>query len=172
MDSNRTGNYKFLPIDFARDRELCVAIRRESYVASFGSAERFDREGDAAADWYVEWLKRGQQELPGSMVHVWVEGEGVVGQLEMTRHKKAGGGYEGRINLIYVVPDFRRKGVGSAIESYAMKFLTERGCREVCLSVGVSNTEAQIFYKARGWEVIGGVEGDSESLGCRKVVGE
>ena len=107
------------------------------------------------------------------MVHIWTEdGEGqgptVAGQLEMSRKKMSGGGYVGHINLIYVLPHLRRKGIGRKIEEYALTFLSERGCQEISLNVSPSNAPALAFYKSQGWEIGGPAPGARNCIRCSK----
>ena len=160
----------FLPIDFERERHLCISIRRDSYLISFGSTDLFDEGGEER---YLEWLIDGAHELPGSMVHVWMQGgeakrPTVAGQLEMSRKKIPGGGYVGHINLIYVLPHLRRRGIGRRMEEYALLFLSERGCQEVSLNVSPSNAPALAFYKTQGWEIGGPAPGARDCIRCSK----
>jgi len=63
-------------------------------------------------------------------------------------------GGKGNIISIAVIPEFRRKGIGSELMEESLNFLSKRvDCVE--LQVKVSNIEAISFYRKLGFEEIG-----------------
>jgi hypothetical protein len=121
---------QFQPIDLAQHQELCLQFRVDSFVCSFGSAERFYNEDGSGAAEYLHWLSRRMQEIPNSCVHVWQAGH-IIGQLEMRRWK----------------PDPE---VG-----YAADFFAQLGCRAARLSASPTNKMAMRFYLKQGWVDLG-----------------
>jgi ribosomal protein S18 acetylase RimI-like enzyme len=56
----------------------------------------------------------------------------------------------GCIEEVVVVPGARRMGVATRLLRLAMQRMNERGCKEVSLSVGLQNAEAQRLYRSLG----------------------
>jgi ribosomal protein S18 acetylase RimI-like enzyme len=62
--------------------------------------------------------------------------------------------YEGpyaELTELYVEPEHRRVGAGRALIEHAERLAKEGGAREMLLSVGAKNAEAQGFYRALGY---------------------
>jgi ribosomal protein S18 acetylase RimI-like enzyme len=57
----------------------------------------------------------------------------------------------GYVNGVYVLPDFRRNQIGSALIATAIKWLNARGCRLVRLYAANGSTA---FYRRLGFEAI------------------
>ena len=63
-------------------------------------------------------------------------------------------GYDGHRGWIYslaVLPEYRRKGVGSALLEFAEKKLSSLGCVKINLQILGENEEAHKFYQANGY---------------------
>ena len=63
-------------------------------------------------------------------------------------------GYDGHRGWIYslaVLPTHRKKGVGSALLTFAEKRLSSLGCMKINLQVGDGNETVQRFYQANGY---------------------
>ena len=56
------------------------------------------------------------------------------------------------IFLIYVLPEYRRKGIGSALMQTAEDYARERGDRQITLQVFTSNETAQALYNKRSFQ--------------------
>lgn len=56
------------------------------------------------------------------------------------------------IERIYILPPFKRKGLGSYLLSFAEKQAQEAGKNFIWLGVWEFNDQAQAFYKARGFQ--------------------
>ena len=155
----------FREIDLGRDGELCVRFRADSYVCGEGTAERFfARAGPGGRD-YLARLAKYMQELPGSCVHAWL-GEEIVGQVEMVRDPGDAG--VGKVNLFYLRPDCRGRGLGGQLERYAVAFFRGRGFQEAWLRVSPTNGRAVAFYGKHGWVDVGRDEGVGEMRVMRK----
>lgn len=56
------------------------------------------------------------------------------------------------IFLLYVLPDYRRQGIGSGLMQVAEDFAKERGDRHITLQVFTSNATAQGFYQGLNYQ--------------------
>jgi len=141
---------RFETIDLAAHVELCVAFRRDSYVCSFGSDERF-AEGQGAQG-YIDWLRTSIEQQPRGHVHVW-QGTAIIGQMEMRRLPTPPA--RGYVSLFYLAPEARGGGAGSALQQYAVEFLRDEGVQRAYLSVSPSNSRALAYYQKHHWRDIG-----------------
>lgn len=136
----------FFPIDWERDRELVLKFRADSFVCSFGSADRFDPER------YLREAPQRIAELPGSFVHVWL-GKTIVGQIELGRWKEDPS--IGYVSLFYLAPDYRGRGLAAQPEQYAEAFFRRLGVVTARLSANPNNFPAIKFYTKQGWRDLG-----------------
>jgi ribosomal protein S18 acetylase RimI-like enzyme len=77
-----------------------------------------------------------------------VEGEQIVGS--------AMAGFDGHRGWVYYVavhPDYRRRGIGSALMGKAEAALKEIGCPKLNLQIRADNHQVQAFYEALGYAV-------------------
>ncbi|MBF2065879.1 MAG: GNAT family N-acetyltransferase [Calothrix sp. C42_A2020_038] len=131
---------------------MCVQFRADSFVCSFGSADRFHEEDGNGAERYLLWLKQRIAEIPNSCVHIW-KGEQIIGQMEMRRWKH--NPRVGYINLFYLIPKFRGQGLGQQLDQYAANWFKQLGCQSARLSVSPMNLAAMRFYLKQGWIDLG-----------------
>lgn len=150
---------RFEPIDLNSASETAVAFRADSFVCSFGSAERFHEADGKGRERYLSWLRQLMQSIPGSCVHVWSR-ETIIGQIEMNRFKLEP--TLGYVNLYYLVPAYRNRGLGQRLDNYATTFLRSIGFRLARLSVSPSNQQAMRFYSKNGWRDLGVRPGHAE----------
>ena len=143
---------RFELIDLDSTAETAVAFRADSFACSFGSAERFYETDGHGHERYLVWLRRLMQSIPGSCVHAW-DGGTIVGQIEMNRFK--GEADLGYVNLYYLIPDYRNRGLGRYLDEYATKFLHSLGFPAARLSVSPTNQQALRFYTKNGWRDLG-----------------
>lgn len=149
---------EFLPMDLERHADVCVRFREDTTLCGFGSTERFHEADGLGAVRYLEWLRQRQHDLPGSLIHVWLNGN-IVGQIEMCRLlRQPPIGY---VNLFYLVPQLRGQGLGDALEAYARRFLSDQGCRALRLSASPTNLPAWRFNLRNGWQDLGPREDDA-----------
>lgn len=142
---------EFKPIDLDRNADLCVQFRQDSYVCSFGSADRFQT-SEGGIPGYFRWLRKRMAELPNSCVHVWYE-DTIIGQIELGRWRyDAAVGY---VNLFYLVPAYRGQGWGQQLDAYAAAFFQRLGYTTARLSASPTNTAAVRFYQKLGWSDLG-----------------
>jgi ribosomal protein S18 acetylase RimI-like enzyme len=143
---------EFKPINLEQHQDLCVRFRADSFVCSFGSADRFYEEDGSGAAGYLQWLRQRIAEIPNSCVHVW-QGEQIIGQIEMRRWKhNLSVGY---VNLFYLIPEFRGQGLGQQLDQHAADFFKQLGCQSARLSASPTNLAAMRFYLKQGWIDLG-----------------
>ncbi len=68
----------------------------------------------------------------------------VIDQVQGDRHAN--------IFLLYVVPEHRRRGIGTALMQYVENWATSRGDRQIGLQVFPSNTAALNLYNHQGYQ--------------------
>lgn len=134
---------EFRTIDPVLDREMIIAFRKDSYVVSFGHSSGFGDEDD-----YVTRISKRVLLFPEGQVIV-EEGGQSIGQLELQIVT-----YEGReigyANLFYLAADYRGKGRGSELISYAEDFFRKQGVKEYQLRVSPDNHRAIALYERSG----------------------
>jgi ribosomal protein S18 acetylase RimI-like enzyme len=59
------------------------------------------------------------------------------------------------VNLYYLAPAWRGRGLGQELEAYAMEFFRKRGLAVARLSVAPRNATAVAFYLRHGWRDLG-----------------
>jgi ribosomal protein S18 acetylase RimI-like enzyme len=149
---NTVGDYRIERIDLDASAELCIAFRREMFVASFGSDEGLEEEMGPENAAYLTQLRERIAEVPEGNVHLW-RGPRIVAQAEMRlMEDEPGIGY---VNLFYVVADCRGEGLGRALHEHAVDVFRRRGLRAMRLSVSISNAGAMAFYRRLGWKAVG-----------------
>jgi ribosomal protein S18 acetylase RimI-like enzyme len=149
---NNVGDYRIERIDLDASADLCVAFRREMYVASFGTDEGLDEEMGPDDAHYLAQLRERIAEVPEGNVHLW-RGPRIVAQAEMRIME--GEPELGYVSLFYVAADCRGEGLGRALHEHAVDVFRRRGMRAIRLSVSISNAGAMAFYRRLGWKAVG-----------------
>ena len=142
----------FATIELSRHADLCVCFRRDSFQCSFwDGAQRFDQESGRDGKKYLDWLQKRIAKLPEGCVHVLEDGR-IVGQLEMRLREQPGLGY---INLFYLIPEARGRGIGEELNRYAIETFQKLEVSQAQLSVSPSNYRALAYYRKHGWVDLG-----------------
>ena len=141
---------EFRPIDIDNDWELCLQFRIDSFVASFGSADNFYRDG--GEEHYKAWLKNKIQKNPWSAVHIHFENK-IIGQMEIGKIKSAP--EIGNVNLYYLVPEYRGRQLSKYLDEYAIDYMLKQGHKFARLNVSPTNQRAVRFYEKNGWKDLG-----------------
>lgn len=139
---------RFREIDLDRDAEICIRFRADSFVESFGSAERFYQVAGADAKDYLQGLRAKNRDWPGSCVHAWLADE-IVGQVEVRRERTDSS--RAHVLLYYLRPDFRGRGFGKQLEAYVLGLCRAAGVETAALRVSPRNGRAMAFYRNQGW---------------------
>jgi ribosomal protein S18 acetylase RimI-like enzyme len=151
MMRERDPDVRIAPIDLERDAATCIAFRRDSFEASFGTREGCDAEMGADGALYLVKLRERIAKVPEGNAHVW-HGDRIVGQTEMRFAEDPTVGY---VNLFYLVPEWRHRGVGRVLHDHAVKAFSGLGMRAMRLSVSRTNEQAIAFYRRLGWRRVG-----------------
>lgn len=138
------GRLSFRPILFPEEVACAARHRRDSFVVSFGHADMFDESK------YVRYLTRLSERLPGGIAFALLESE-IVGQIE-AQVRPDGTGY---VNLFYLVPKWRGRGLGNQLNDYVVSLLHEQGVTQIELAVSPTNTPALRYYERHGYRRLG-----------------
>ena len=149
---NSVGDYRIERIDLERSAELCIAFRREMYIASFGTDEGLEEEMGADNAQYLALLRERMVQVPEGNVHLW-RGPRIVAQAEMRLLEDDPG--VGYVSLFYVAADCRGEGLGRVLHEHAVDVFRRRGLHAIRLSVSISNPGAMAFYRRLGWTAVG-----------------
>ncbi len=152
MRSEKDSVLIFKSIDLDTDIDLCIRFRIDTAICAFGTAERFHEPDGKGAERYAAWLRARAELLPGSMVHLWRD-EVIIGQIEMGLVPSDPS--IGYVNLFYLTPETRGKGLGVLLEAYAWAYLSGLGCSALRLSVSPTNKAAWMFCDKHGWQDLG-----------------
>lgn len=78
------------------------------------------------------------------------------GMLGFSRESRPKRAHIGSLWSMYVLPEFRRQGVGSALPDWALSHAQQLGVvRQIILTVTANNLAASSLYKSRGFERFG-----------------
>ncbi len=154
--------FKSINIDIHQNE--VVQFRKDSFAVSFGDVSGFGDEKQ-----YLYWLEEKIKEYPEGFVMVEQDNK-LIGQLELSI-KKYEGKNIGYVNLYYLVPECRGKGIGKELHRYALKFFEIYNINEFHLRVSSTNTFALKFYQKLGMEEIG-PELDGKVLRMKGVLNE
>lgn len=161
------SQFLFRPIDLAQHAAVCVRFRADSYLCGDGSADRFyARAGPDGRD-YLDRLAKYMQDFPGSCVHAWLADE-IVGQIETVRDPSDASA--GKVNLFYLTPEHRGRGLGRQLEKYALDLFRAAGFNRAWLRVSPTNARALAFYEKHGWLDGGRDEGERGMRVMRKQI--
>jgi GNAT superfamily N-acetyltransferase len=148
--SSMSRKLRFRPIDLARSLDLCLQFRLDADRAIFGTLTKVTKTKGLGIQSYLAFLKKQVQALPGSCVHLML-GNQAIGQVELSMDRSE---ERGHIHLIYLVKNYRRKGWGKLLETYALRYLSLHGCQKASLKVHKENRPALHFYEGLNWNKI------------------
>ncbi len=151
----------FAPIDLGNHRHEIVEFRKDSFVVSFGDAEKLIGEDKKGIVRYLETLTQRSQSLPGSCVSVF-HGEELIGQIELRFSRlDSNAGY---VNLFYLKPSYRGKRGGKYLDKYAEDFFCKHGKYWALLNVSATNESAIRFYQKNNWVALESFEVDGQQI--------
>jgi ribosomal protein S18 acetylase RimI-like enzyme len=61
----------------------------------------------------------------------------------------------GYVNLYYLIPGYRDRGLGLRLDEHATSYLRARGFHKARLSVSPTNVRAMKFYLKNAWQDLG-----------------
>lgn len=138
-------NITIRPINLTEHKKLCVQFRADSYRVTYGDADAFYTDNNVNGEQYLSWLNNIIQQDPEQALHVY-DGDEIIGQIEMTIRNN-----EGYLNLIYIVPSYRQRGIGYKLHEFIINHFEKRSIAVVKLTVGEDNQPARKFYENVGW---------------------
>lgn len=147
-------NLWFEPWDAAP--EPYRAMRREAWICIYGTEEGLD------ADGFYEELCGMRRYHPNAAAYArW--GDETVGfiQLAPARRRDRGVGY---VSFVYLLPEYRGKGLGAQLIGYAVSTYRAMGRRALQLGVAQENRRAQRFYEKLGFHAVGTTPGLQRDL--------
>ena len=113
-----------------------------------------------ALDWYRLARMDFQSAITldeNSVVGAFIDNE-IVGLAVLETHSRSDDSLFGWIHFYYVLPQFRRHGVGLRLVRYSVEYFSALGLTEFFLRTGEHNGDAQAFYHSAGFSRI--PEGD------------
>ncbi|MDB5289705.1 MAG: family N-acetyltransferase [Phycisphaerales bacterium] len=127
------------------DAALAARNHRDACVATFGDDSRC--ESDIR---YLSWLKAKVEEFPEGFVLAFLGGR-CVGHLEMEVPYGLPTGY---VNLFYVLPQFRRQGLGRLMHVFTERYFRSWEASRIELHVSPTNRAAMQFYRRLGYRAV------------------
>jgi GNAT superfamily N-acetyltransferase len=149
----------FIPIDLNIYEDLCVRFTEDAFVESFGDASRFHEADGRGSERYRLWLRERLANDPTSASLV-IQNSEIIGQVTAGKWKQDP--TVGYVNLYYLVPEKRGKGLSRFLEEYTINYLLGLGFKKARLSVSPTNTRAVRFYEKSGWRDVGPRPGHPE----------
>ncbi len=142
----------FRPIALPADGVLSVKFSEDAFVCSFGTAERFWAEAGRDGRKWIARLGEKLHEDERIAVNAWLR-ENIVGQVVLGASETQP--HAGHVNLYYLIPRCRGRGLAQQLDAYAGAVLRDRGYRMATLNVSPNNIPAVRFYLRRGWRQLG-----------------
>ena len=81
--------------------------------------------------------------------------ERLIGMLGFSRETRPKRAHVGSLWSMYVLPEFRRLGIGSALLDSALSHALELSLRQIVLTLTANNLAASTLYRSRGFERFG-----------------
>ena len=141
------ANLWFRPLDMEKNGQFYYKAREEAWLSIHGSMLHFDGEGflrDATDQ--ARYDKRSVMQV--------MLGEEPAGVLQLNLHRDADKGV-GSIPFFYMLPEFRRRGLGVQLLGQAVSTYRPLGRKYLRLRCAPDNHVAQRFYKKYGFHKIG-----------------
>jgi GNAT superfamily N-acetyltransferase len=97
---------------------------------------------------YFDGHHHPQQALAPRTGYVAVVGDAVVGYI--AGHRTTRYGCEGEVQYLFVAPQYRRRGIATALVRAMADWFMEQGAVHVCVNVSPDNPAARPFYESMG----------------------
>ncbi|MGE7184123.1 GNAT family N-acetyltransferase [Peribacillus sp. NPDC006672] len=133
----------FRTIDTDKDKDIIIKFRKDSFVVSFGSEDGFGDENS-----YLKQMKERVRKFPDGQVIIEKDQE-PIGQMEL-QIREYEGTEIGYVNLFYLIPEYRSKGLGKELVRYAENFFRQFNVSEYHLRVSPDNQRAIRLYTNSG----------------------
>ncbi|MFJ7995010.1 GNAT family N-acetyltransferase [Peribacillus frigoritolerans] len=133
----------FRTIDTDKDKDTIIKFRKDSLVVSFGTDAGF---GDEHA--YLQRMEERVRKFPDGQVILEKDQE-PIGQMEL-QIREYEGNEIGYVNLFYLIPEYRSKGLGKELVRYAENFFRQFNVSEYHLRVSPDNQRGISLYTNSG----------------------
>ena len=150
------ANLWYRPLDMKKDGQFYYDCRRDAWEVIHGSMVSFDGEG---------FLRNAEAQAAYSEKAVWqvMLGDRPAGVVQLDIPTAEREGY-GPIPFLYLLPEFRRQGLGVQLIGQAVSVFRHMGCSKLRLRCAPDNEVAQRFYARYGFTKIGEAEGSRVPL--------
>ena len=138
---------RFRPLLLPRERERYLAARRDGWLASHGTADGFDGEA------FLRTAEKNSAYARSSVVAALL-GDTIVGILQMDWVQEAELRV-GRVPFLYMMPEFRSKGLGVQLLGHAVCTYRAMGRQFLRLRCAPENARARNFYLSHGFYKVG-----------------
>ena len=145
------ANLWYRPLDMKKDGRFYYDCRKEAWETIHGSVVNFDGEG---------FLRDAERQAAYSDKAVWqvMLGDQPAGVLQLDIPTGEKENY-GPIPFLYLLPEFRRQGLGVQLIGQAVSVFRHMDCDKLRLRCAPDNDTAQRFYARYGFTKIGEAEG-------------
>ncbi len=136
---------EFVPVNLQETIDLCVEFRKDAHIVSYSNLDDFSLIEIGA------WFHKLSRESGSGFFHVFI-GSKIVGQIEFRSGllDDCGTRY-GYINLLYLKPEYRGKGLGEKLQTFVFAHLRHDNCQYVQLRYLPANLQGVAFYRKHGW---------------------
>ncbi|WP_102275552.1 GNAT family N-acetyltransferase [Cytobacillus massiliigabonensis] len=139
---NKRFNLNVRVVNFENDKNILIQFRKDTEIENTGTLDGFDFKA------YLNRVRERVNKLPiGQLI---IEKDNIpVGQMGfgITNYESIEIGY---VDLLYLLPDYRGKGLGKELIRYADKFFSEINVSEYHLRVSSNNHIAINLYTHLG----------------------
>lgn len=150
------ANLWYRPLDMERDGEFYYQCRKDAWITIHGSLDNFDGEG------FLADARRQAKESPDAVWQAMLRDEPVgLLQLDIPTARREG---VGPIPFLYLLPPYRRQGLGVQFIGQAVSVMRKLGCDRLRLRCAPDNAVAQRFYARYGFHKIGEAAGSRVPL--------
>lgn len=140
---------QFKHVNLDAHLDLCLAFRQDAHRISFGTHQDFS--ANETKDWFNSLAK----DFPDGFLHA-VLGDEIIGQLEFRSALNDNQGEVfGYINLFYLQPNYRQRGLGQLMHDYVLDKFRLDNCSHAYLRYIPGNHLAERFYRKNGWQASG-----------------
>jgi ribosomal protein S18 acetylase RimI-like enzyme len=136
----------------ARDRALLVKFLRHTYKELFPYQQHFVHLIKTVDDYFSRETPLWWIEITESMVLDQVRTDQVACLWMGNGIDQVSGDRYSHIFLLYVIPEYRRQGLGKALMNQAINYAQDRGDRQIGLQVFTHNQQALKLYQSFGFQ--------------------
>ena len=146
-------NLEFRTIDLRNAKMVAAAVlfRRDSWMVSTGDEADWIRVSGFDGSLYIDVLMERIGHADFLIEQCFLDGK-VIGQIE-AGIKRVNNVSHGKINLFYLIEEYRGQGYGKALEDRMIEFFKQHNIFDLYLSVAPRNQSALKFYHKQGWTV-------------------